>query len=92
MHELVVARLLASQKQRRGLARSKAVQARPDPIERMESQIDRAAFVIVAQADRKARRWNLTDSAANDYRRVIELFPSTRWADVARQRLAGTEG
>ena len=92
MHELVVENLLARQRQRRGLARSKAMQARPDPVEQMDSHVEQAAFVIVTQADRKARQWNLTDSAASDYRRVIELFPRTRWADVARQRLAGIEG
>ena len=89
---VVVEHLLAREQQRRRLARAQAIIARPDPLERLDRQLEQTAFVIVAQADRKVRQWNLTSSAARDYRRVIELFPRTRWATVARARLIAIEG
>jgi len=92
VHQLVVDRLLASQRKRRGLAKSKALSAKIDPIVQIDRHVEQAAYTIVAQADRKVRRWNLTESAASDYQRVIELFPQTCWAEVARQRLAGIKG
>jgi len=92
VHQLVVDRLLAAERKRRGLAKSEVLRAKVDPIVQIDRHVEQAAFVIVNQADRKIAKWNLTDSAASDYRRVIELFPKTRWAEVARQRLAGIKG
>ena len=89
---VVIEHLLAREKQRRRLARAQAIIARPDPLERLDRQLEQTALVIVAQADRKVRQWNLKGSAARDYRRVIELFPQTRWAAVARERLTAIEG
>ena len=88
----MVQRLLENERGRRSIERARALQAKVDPIVRIDRQIEQAAFVIVAQADRKVRRWNLTDSAADDYRRVVELFPKTHWAAIARQRLAAMNG
>ena len=59
----------------------------PDPIEEVQNQVDKTAFVLVYQADRLYRELNQTDSAVENYKRVIKLFPENRWAKVARQRL-----
>jgi tetratricopeptide (TPR) repeat protein len=60
----------------------------PDPLEEVQKQVDRTAFILIYQADRLYRELNQTDSAVENYERVIELFPENRWAKVARQRLS----
>ncbi len=60
----------------------------PDPLEEVQNQIDKTAFILVYQADRLYRELNQTDSAVENYNRVIALFPENRWAKVARQRLS----
>jgi TolA-binding protein len=63
----------------------------PDPLEELQKQVDKTAFILVYQADRMYRELNQTDSAVEAYNRVIALFPQNRWAKVARQRLAEIE-
>ena len=63
----------------------------PDPLEEVQKQVDKTAFILVYQADRLYRELNQTDSAVENYKRVIELFPENRWAKVARQRLKEIE-
>ena len=63
----------------------------PDPLEEMQKQADKTAFILVYQANRMHRELNLKDSAVRTYNRVIQLFPQNRWAEVARQRLAEIE-
>jgi len=63
----------------------------PDPIEETQKQVDKTAFILVYQADRLYRELNQTDSAVENYNRVIKLFPENRWAKVARQRLSEIE-
>ena len=63
----------------------------PDPLEELEKQVGKTAFILVYQADRLYRELNQTDSAVENYNRVIELFPENRWAEVARQRLKEIE-
>jgi len=60
----------------------------PDPLEEVQNQVDKTAFILVYQADRLYNELNQTDSAVENYNRVIELFPENRWAKVARQRLS----
>jgi tetratricopeptide (TPR) repeat protein len=62
-----------------------------DPLEEARQQVDKAAFILVYQADRLYRELNQTDSAVENYNRVIKLFPENRWAKVARQRLSEIE-
>ena len=63
----------------------------PDPLEEIQKQVDKTAFILVYQADRMYRELNQTDSAVEAYNRVIKLFPENRWAKVARQRLVEIE-
>lgn len=60
----------------------------PDPLAEIERQYDRAAFVLVYQADRLYKELNLKGSAVETYNRVIDLFPENKWAEVARTRLS----
>ena len=60
----------------------------PDPLEEIQKQVDKTAFILVYQADRLYRELNQTESAVETYKRVIELFPENQWAQVARERLA----
>jgi uncharacterized protein YoxC len=59
----------------------------PDPLEEIQQQVDKTAFILVYQADRLYRELNQTESAVETYKRVIELFPENKWAQVARERL-----
>ena len=63
----------------------------PDAVANVRREVDQAAYTLVSQADRMCRELDLCDSAAVKYRRVVELFPETRWAVVARQRLSELE-
>ena len=60
----------------------------PDPLEEIRQQVDKTAFILVYEADRLYNELNQTDSAIDNYNRVIKLFPENRWAKVARQRLS----
>ena len=62
-----------------------------DPLEEVQKQVDKTAFILVYQADRLYRELNQTNSAIENYNRVIELFPENRWAKVAQQRLSEIE-
>jgi len=64
----------------------------PDPLEEIRKQVDKAAFTLVYHADRLYRQLNQRASAIEAYNRVIELFPETQSAEVARQRLSEIEG
>jgi tetratricopeptide (TPR) repeat protein len=63
----------------------------PDPIEEIQKQVDQTAFTLVYDADRMYRELGQRRSAVQAYKRVIELFPQTQSADVARQRLSEIE-
>ena len=58
-----------------------------DPVADARREVEKAAYTLVSQADRMCRDMNLCAAAEVNYRRVLELFPETPWATVARQRL-----
>ena len=62
-----------------------------DPIQEIEKQVDKTAFILVYHADKLYRELNETESAVETYKRVIKLFPRNQWATVARQRLSEIE-
>ena len=49
--------------------------------------MDKTAFLLIYQADRLYKELNQTESAVAAYKEIIQLFPTNRWADVARERL-----
>jgi hypothetical protein len=63
----------------------------PDPLEEIQKQVDKTAFILVYQANQLYRELNQTDSAVETYKLVIRLFPENRWAQVARERLTEIE-
>jgi hypothetical protein len=73
---------------RRAEALTKPQQALPDPVVDARRELEKAAYTLVYQADRMCRELDLCESAAIKYQRVVELFPETPWAVVARQRLS----
>lgn len=59
-----------------------------DPLEEIQKQVDKTAFILVYQANRMYRELDQKASAIRAYNRVIELFPQSRWAEEARQRIS----
>lgn len=62
-----------------------------DPLEEIQKQVDQTAFTLVYHADQMYRQLGQKKSAVQAYQRVIELFPETQSAEVARQRLSEIE-
>lgn len=88
--EACVAAMLKSEARGRKLA--SATPRALDPLDRIRAEQDRGAMALVRQADRQYRELDRKASAAAGYGRVVELFPRTHWAAVARQRLADIGG
>ncbi len=59
-----------------------------DPLEEIQKQVDKTAFILIYQANRMYRELDQKASAIQAYNRVIEFFPQSRWAEEARQRLS----
>ncbi len=84
--------VLERDRQQRHLASLEAELARiPDPVREIDRQVDKTAFILVYQADKLYKELNQTESAAQAYREVIQLFPTNQWAQVARERLSQIE-
>ncbi len=63
----------------------------PDPVQEIDRQVDKTAFILVYQADKLYKELNQTESAVAAYKEVIQLFPTNQWANVARERLSQIE-
>jgi cell division protein FtsL len=63
----------------------------PDPVREIDRQVDKTAFILVYQADKLYKELNQTEAAVAAYKEVIQLFPTNRWAAVARERLSQIE-
>ena len=85
----LVAEVLENQRRQQRLEALEAkLAAIPDPLEEIQRQADKTAFVMVYQAEKMDKQLNLRDSAVRTYKQVIRLFPETQSAKVARERLA----
>jgi hypothetical protein len=82
MH-LKVADAVLSHTQRR----ARAAHLRDTPVT-IESEREKAALAMLDHGDRLRRDLKQVDAALAAYRRTVELFPDTRWAAVARERIA----
>jgi len=88
----LVQEVLEKDRQDRRLAALQAELASiPDPVQEIDRQVDKAAFILVYQADKLYKELNQTDSAVRAYKEVIQLFPTNQWAEVARERLSQIE-
>jgi len=85
----IVEGMIARQEQRNTLAKLKQrLAAAGDPMEKIQQQRERAAYTTVSTANYKYDKLDLKESAIKDYKRAIELFPKTIWAEQARKKLA----
>ena len=68
---------------------ARSFDARPpmNLVDSIESEREKAALTLLDHADRLRRDLKQADAALAAYRRTIELFPETRWAAVAKQRI-----
>jgi hypothetical protein len=82
MH-LKVADAVLSRAQRR----ARASHLRDTPVT-IESEREKAALALLDHGDRLRRDLKQVDAALDAYRRTVDLFPDTRWAAVARERIA----
>ncbi len=64
----------------------------PEPMDQVKSQVNQAAERMVQEADELWLDRRQRTPAAARYQRVIELFPDSEWASVARQRLEQMAG
>jgi len=88
LHEMTAARLLAAEQANQPAHCSEVVYLpSPDPTVAVREQLDRAAETLVLQAARLAERYGRTEAAARTYRSVVERFPDSPWAAVARAQL-----
>jgi tetratricopeptide (TPR) repeat protein len=88
----LVQEVLDKDRQQRRLAALEAELASiPDPLQEIDRQVDKTAFILVYQADKLYRELNQTESAVRAYKEVIQLFPTNQWAQVARERLSEIE-
>jgi hypothetical protein len=87
----VVKRTEASRRNRLRTIQIRRAELKPEPVSAVRAQMDGAAFLMVRHADRMYEELGLTASAIREYRRVLELFPDSRWARTARERLASLE-
>ena len=72
---------------RRRLSRASESLAAATPPSTIGDQRDRAALTLLDHGDRLRRDLKEVDAALAAYRRTIELFPDTKWAAVAKQRI-----
>jgi hypothetical protein len=80
----------AAESRRERLAAAKTALNEPllPPQVLAELQIDRAAAITVLSADLQANAFDRRDEATDAYQSVLKHFPNSRWANIAKQRLA----
>jgi len=88
----VVNELLDRQRRQQRIAELRAkLAAIDDPLEKVNEEIETTAFIIVYYADKKWQRPSQRAAAIEDYKSVLRLFPETRSAEKAKQRLGEIE-
>jgi hypothetical protein len=80
-----VRKMILADAARRAIARVQAEQDAPSPLELVRIEREKTAFLLVDRAEQVGAR--AQGAAADEYRRVLELFPNTQAARVARERL-----
>ena len=84
-HQAAADRLLALERRRRRLT-SRGRMRPGGRIEEMRRQLDRAAFLTLRRAEMLLSEVGNKPGAMAAYQQVVEMFPGTPWADIARQR------
>jgi len=87
LHELTIQKLAAMQRVRQRVTDADARASRPDARQAMARQREQAAMTLVQQAMRMSSDSARSAQAEANLRLVIDLFPDTTAADVARRRM-----
>ncbi len=87
LHARTAKFLVAGEKRRASLDRSRRSIARDDAIDVIQDERNRAGLTLVSHADRMNQQSQRADDAAEIYRRAMVLFPDTAAATIAAQRL-----
>lgn len=90
--EMLVNKLLEAERRGRLAAELAKRRPSPDALAAIRYEQDRAALILVHQAQRFDDELHKRLEAADTYRRVLALFPESQWADVARRRLDEMQG
>lgn len=81
-----------AEERRQGLRRRlQRLALSPTPGEVVDRELNRTAFLAVYDADRLSADRRRRAEAIRAYQQVVTLFPRTRWARVARERLTQLE-
>lgn len=83
-------RLIAERQRDEAIAEAKAIRAQIDPVDPIPIEQERTAFGMMLRADRYLQAAD-RQRAEETYERVLQLFPTTGAADLARQRLESPE-
>jgi hypothetical protein len=83
--------MMAMERRLAARERLRAAEARPDVLHEIDAQRDDAARLLVYQAQRLMAQPATRPSGVEALQRVIDLFPNSAWASVARQKLAQLE-
>jgi septal ring factor EnvC (AmiA/AmiB activator) len=84
----LVREVLAQQKAQQRLDELNAqLAAIPDPLDELNKKVEKTAFILVYYADKRYEESGNPQDVIQTYNRVIELFPDTRSAKLAKQKL-----
>ncbi|HWE92765.1 MAG TPA: hypothetical protein VG269_02220 [Tepidisphaeraceae bacterium] len=93
-HELTAAAMIRMESRARreeriaaAAERAQEVLARPDVLDELAARRDRTARILVDRGDVLLRQTGGAPAAAESYKNVVDLFPDTPEAAVARDRL-----
>ena len=64
---------------------------RLDAAEQIAREVDEAVCIMLYDADQRLKHPGKREAAVAIYRNVIRLFPQSRWADVAREKLSNIQ-
>ncbi|MGE5610228.1 MAG: hypothetical protein ACM359_13320 [Bacillota bacterium] len=91
LHTLVAERMWAMENLTQRTLAAEKTASTLSPLAIIEQQRQRAALIIVDQADRHLLNNNQHQAAAKEYRQAIALFPETHAATLAQRRLEQME-
>jgi hypothetical protein len=87
LHEQIASALLAREKMPPPRANTPYPAMPTDPADPLAAQCERSALIMLNTGDRLARQPDAKTQATQTYRRILELFPQSRSAALARERI-----
>lgn len=87
-HLLVARRMIAAFEHERAMEQVRRELALGDGLDEVRRELDVVAYRMICRADRMREAMQPSEEAVALYRQVIELFPTTHSAELARERLA----